>query len=70
LTRAAAVVLLVGAAAAAAVVLNLLLLGRAAGGTDRVGRLQPLAHLPATPAPAGTVRPREPRDDHGAESDD
>jgi hypothetical protein len=57
MTRVAAAVLLVGAAAAAAAVLNLLLLGRASGGTDRIGRLQPRATIPATPAPRGTIRP-------------
>jgi hypothetical protein len=57
LPRGAAAVLLVGAAAAAVVVLNLLLLGRASGGTERIGRLQPRVTIPATPAPRGTIRP-------------
>jgi hypothetical protein len=55
--RVAAALVLVGAAAAAIVVLNLLLLGRASGGTERIGRLQPRVTIPATPAPRGTIRP-------------
>ena len=50
--RTAAVVLV---AAAAAIVLNVVLLQQASGGSDPVGRLRPLTHVPA--APAWTVRP-------------
>jgi hypothetical protein len=70
MTRVAAAVLLVGAAAAAAVVLNLLLLGRAAGGTERIGRLQPRVTIPATPAPRGTIRPATTTTEQHDRSDD
>lgn len=72
MTRVAAVVLGVAAAATAAVLLNLVLLGRASGATDHVGRLQPLAHVPTTAPPPGTIRPTrdEHRDDHGAHDSD
>jgi hypothetical protein len=68
--RVAVAVLVIGAAAAAALVLNLLLLDRASGNSDRIGRLQPLATIPTTAPPRGTVRPAtttEPTetDDHG-----
>jgi hypothetical protein len=56
--------LLVAAAAAAAVLLNVLLLGRATGGNDPVGRLQPRMNAPgtttttkATTIPKWTLRP-------------
>jgi hypothetical protein len=67
MTRTAGAVLLVVAAAVAAVLLNLLLLDRASGGTERIGRLQPVTSNPTTPAPQSTVHPREKRgsDDHG-----
>jgi hypothetical protein len=59
-SRVAAAAILACAATAAAVVLNLVLLGRTSGGTEKVGRLQPRASIPATPAPADTVRPHTP----------
>jgi hypothetical protein len=62
MTRTAAVVLV---AAIAAVLLNVLLLGRATGANDPVGKLQPRVPIPATPAPAWTVRPTH----GGAEND-
>jgi hypothetical protein len=68
--RVAAAVLVVCAAAAAAVVLNLLLLDRASGNSDELGRLQPLATVPTTPAPRGTVRPPAGSDEHGDGADD
>jgi hypothetical protein len=68
--RVAAAALVVCAAAAAAVVLNLLLLDRASGNSDEIGRLQPLATIPATPVPRGTVRPPAHGDERGRGSDD
>jgi hypothetical protein len=70
-TRIAIAMLVIGAAAAAALVLNLLLLDRASGNSDRIGRLQPLATIPTTAPPKGTVRPAtttghtDTRDEHG-----
>lgn len=57
MTRVTTAVLVVCAAAAAAVVLNLLLLDRAAGRTDRIGKLQPLANITLKQAPLDTIRP-------------
>jgi hypothetical protein len=67
-------VLLVAAAAAAAVALNVLLLGKASAGNDPVGKLRPIANLPAAAtttlpaAPGWTVRPTTGRlHDEGAD---
>jgi hypothetical protein len=57
-------------APAAAVILNLLLLGRASGGTERIGRLQPRVTIPAAPAPRGTIRPAATTTEHHDDSDD
>ena len=57
MTRVAAVVLVICAAAAAAVVLNLLLLDSASGNSDEIGRLQPLATIPATTGGRSSVLP-------------
>ena len=68
--------LLVAAAAAAAVLLNVLLLGRATGGNDPVGRLQPLMNVPGTTTttvPKWTLRPTTTDEEHngrGLGSDD
>jgi hypothetical protein len=70
MTRVAAAVLVVCAAAAAAVVLNLLLLDHASGNSDQLGRLQPLATVPTTPAPRGTVRRPGRSDEQERGSDD
>ena len=48
------------AAAVAAVVLNVVLLNRASSGNDPVGKLGPIARLPAQglrPAPPGIIQP-------------
>ena len=67
--------LLVVAAAAAAVLLNVLLLGKATGGNDPVGRLQPRLELSGatTTSPELSLRPTTTDDDHhgrGHDSDD
>ena len=67
MTRTAAVVLV---AATAAVVLNVLLLGRATGANDPVGKLQPHARIPSTPAPRWTVRPAGGRGTENEGADD
>jgi hypothetical protein len=64
------------AAAAAAVLLNVLLLGKATGGNDPVGRLQPRLELSGatTTAPEPSLRPTTTTDDdqhgRGHDSDD
>ena len=48
------------AAAVAAVMLNVVLLNRASSGNDPVGKLGPIARLPASglgPAPPGIIQP-------------
>ena len=55
------------AAAAAAILLNLLLLGNAAAQNDPVGRLTPLANLPA--APQWTIRPAHGHIEHEGADD-
>jgi hypothetical protein len=64
--------LLVAAAATAAVVLNVLLLGRATGGNDPVGRLQPGVNVPSfTPTvPAWTLRPTTTDEERNGRSSD
>jgi hypothetical protein len=57
---------MIAAAAAAAIVANLALLGYASFSNDPVGKLSPVAHLPA--APADVVRPQTgPVEDEGAD---
>jgi hypothetical protein len=70
-TRVVTTVLIVCVAASVAVVLNLLLLDRAAGRTDRIGKLQPLAGITLKQAPLDTIRPTKmPTTDDGRGFDD
>ena len=60
MNRLASIVLIVAVAAVAAVFLNVLLLDQVSSSNDRVGKLGPIARLPAQglpPAPPGVVQP-------------
>jgi hypothetical protein len=60
--------LVLAAAALTAALVNFALLQQAAGGSDRVGHLQPRIRMPTAPAPRWTVRPaRGPVEDAGAD---
>jgi hypothetical protein len=66
MTTRVAVFLLIVAAAAAAIAANLALLDFASSANDPVGKLKPLARVPA--APASVIRPRVGRvSDEGAD---